>query len=91
VNFEEAIEKLEKITQELEEGNLSLEESLKKFEEGMRLVNFCEQKLEEVEKRIRLLIKENGKLKLEFWQPPEKNKSGEGHGFLFNKEYDQGQ
>lgn len=74
MRFEEAVEQLEKIIQNLEEGNLSLEESLKKFEEGMKLVNFCEQKLEEVEKRIKLLTKENGKLKLESWQPLEENK-----------------
>jgi exodeoxyribonuclease VII small subunit len=89
VNFEEAIERLEKITQDLEEGNLSLEESLKKFEEGMRLVNFCEQKLEEVEKRVKLLIKENGKLKLESWQPPQENKAEKEYRSLF-KEYNQG-
>jgi len=65
MNFEEAMRRLEDITQSLEEGNLSLEESLKKFEEGMQLVNFCERKLEEVEKRIRVLIKEDNKLKLE--------------------------
>ncbi len=78
MNFEEAMQKLEKITQDLEEGNLPLEESLKKFEEGMRLVNFCEKKLEEVEKRIRILIKEEDKLRLESWQPveeKEENKS----------------
>lgn len=89
MNFEEAIEKLEKITQDLEEGNLSLEESLKKFEEGMRLVNFCEQKLEEVEKRVKLLMKENGKLKLESWQLPRENKVEEESRSLF-KEYNQG-
>ncbi|RLE14687.1 exodeoxyribonuclease VII small subunit [Candidatus Aerophobetes bacterium] len=78
MNFEEAMQKLEKITQDLEEGNLPLEESLKKFEEGMRLVNFCEKKLEEVEKRIKILIKEEDKLRLESWQPveeKEENKS----------------
>lgn len=87
MNFEEAIEKLEKITQELEEGNLPLEESLEKFEEGMRLVNFCEKKLEEMEKRVKLLVKEEGKLKLESWQPPEdkKNKLDMEYGPLFEE------
>lgn len=90
MNFEEAMQKLEKITQDLEEGNLSLDESLKRFEEGMRLVNFCEKKLEEVEKRIRILIKEENKLKLEPWQPIEDKKQQEEdvqikteNGFLF--------
>lgn len=75
MNFEEAMEKLEEITRDLEEGNLSLEESLEKFEEGMRLVNFCEKKLEEMEKRIKLIVKDEGKLKIESWQQSEnKNK-----------------
>jgi len=86
VNFEEAMEKLEKITQDLEEGNLPLEESLEKFEEGMRLVNFCEKKLEEMEKRIRLLVKNEGELKLEPWQPDRKNdKSKTEYGPLFEE------
>ncbi|MBE0478330.1 exodeoxyribonuclease VII small subunit [Candidatus Aerophobetes bacterium] len=74
MNFEEAMQKLEKITQELEEGNLPLEESLKKFEQGMDFINFCEKKLEEVEKRIRVLIKEEGRLKLEIPQSVKEKK-----------------
>ena len=69
MEFEEAMEKLESITQDLEEGNLSLEDSLRKFEEGTRLVRFCEKKLEEIEKRISVLMKEANKLKLKSWQP----------------------
>lgn len=77
MNFEEAMQKLEKITQNLEGGNLPLEESLKKFEEGMELVNFCERKLEEVEKRIRVLMKEDNKLKLQTQQPVKEKKEKE--------------
>jgi exodeoxyribonuclease VII small subunit len=64
MTFEEAIEALEDITQRLEEGNISLDKSLEQFEQGMKLIQFCEQKLEEVEKRIRILVEEDGKLKL---------------------------
>jgi len=64
MNFEEAIDALEEITRRLEEGNLSLEKSLEQFEQGMKLIQFCEQKLEEVEKRIQILVEEDGKLKL---------------------------
>ena len=64
MNFEEAIDALEEITRRLEEGNLSLEKSLEQFEQGMKLIQFCEQKLEEVEKRIKILVEEDGKLKL---------------------------
>jgi exodeoxyribonuclease VII small subunit len=55
--FEDALNKLEKIVSKLEEGNISLEESLKLFEEGIRLSRFCNQKLEEAEKKVEILIK----------------------------------
>jgi len=76
VKFEEAIEKLQKITQELEEGELPLEEALERFEEGMKLINLCEKKLEEVEKRIQILIKEKDKLKLKEWEERREEKEG---------------
>ena len=60
--FEEAMERLENIVESLESGDLSLEESLKIFEEGMKLVNFCSKKLEEAEQKVSMLIKDqNGK------------------------------
>lgn len=55
--FEDALNKLEKIVSQLEEGDISLEESLKLFEEGIRLSRICNQKLDEVEKRVEILIK----------------------------------
>ncbi len=68
MKFEEAMEKLQKITQELEQENLPLEESLQKFEEGMKLASFCEKKLEEVEKKIQILVKEGDTLRLKEWK-----------------------
>jgi exodeoxyribonuclease VII small subunit len=58
-NFELSIEHLEKIVSELESGDLSLEDSLKKFEEGIKLSKACSKMLDETEKRILMLIKEN--------------------------------
>ena len=58
--FEEAMARLEEIVQDLEEGQLPLEDSLKFFEEGMKLVKFCSNKLEEAEKKINILVKESG-------------------------------
>ena len=55
--FEDALNKLEKIVSKLEEGDIPLEESLKLFEEGIRLSRFCNQKLDEVEKRVEILLK----------------------------------
>ncbi|HEU5162514.1 MAG TPA: exodeoxyribonuclease VII small subunit, partial [Thermoanaerobaculia bacterium] len=55
-DFEKAFQQLEKIVQRLEGEELSLDESLKLFEEGIRLSRFCHQKLELVEKKIELIL-----------------------------------
>ena len=60
--FEEALKKLEQIVGELEGGELSLEESLKQYEEGVHLSKLCARRLEEAKKKIELLMKEDGKL-----------------------------
>ena len=68
--FEDALHKLEKIVSKLEEGDLPLEESLKYFEEGIRLSRFCNQKLEEAEKRVEMLMKDkDGNERLERFDP----------------------
>ena len=68
--FEDALSKLEKIVSQLEEGDVSLEESLKLFEEGIRLSRLCNQKLEEAEKRVEILLKgEDGALKAHPFSP----------------------
>ncbi len=56
--FEEALNKLEKIVSKLEKGDIPLEESLKLFEEGVRLSRVCNQKLDEAEKRVEILLKD---------------------------------
>jgi exodeoxyribonuclease VII small subunit len=58
--FEEAMKRLESIVESLEKGDLSLEESLKVFEEGMKLLHFCSRKLEEAEQKVTVLIKQSG-------------------------------
>jgi exodeoxyribonuclease VII small subunit len=61
--FEEALKRLEEILQQLEQGDLPLEMALKTFEEGMRLVRFCGNKLDEVEKKVEILLQnEEGRL-----------------------------
>ena len=57
--FEDAMKRLEDIVEDLEGGELPLEDSLKAFEEGMKLLTFCSDKLDEVEKRVDLLVKES--------------------------------
>lgn len=57
VNFEETIKQLEEIAVQLEKGDLNLDESVEKFEQGMRLSKQCSKILEEAEKRITILLK----------------------------------
>lgn len=63
--FEVSLEKLEKIVEKLESGELSLEDSLKQFEEGMRLSKFCEERLNEAKKKIEILMKDGKRQKFE--------------------------
>lgn len=58
VSFEKALEQLEGIVQEMESGDLTLDNALKKFEEGVKLSQFCSKKLEETEKKITLLMEQ---------------------------------
>ena len=61
ITFEKAMEQLEKIVEIMESGALSLEQSLKQFEEGMKLSQYCAQKLDETEKKISIIMeKGNG-------------------------------
>ncbi len=55
--FEDALNRLEKIVSKLEDGEIPLEESLKLFEEGIRLSRLCNQKLDEAEKKVEILLK----------------------------------
>ena len=71
VNFEEAMKKLEALAQELEKGDLDLDQSVQKFEEGMALAKKCNDILEKAEKRITILIQEEEGLKEENFVPQE--------------------
>ena len=57
--FEQAMKQLELIVQDLESGDLPLEKSIKKFEEGIALSKFCSRKLDETEKRITMLMQDS--------------------------------
>ncbi len=60
-SFETSLSSLEKIVRKLEEGDLTLEESLKLFEDGVRLSRECQERLDQAERRIEILLKdENG-------------------------------
>ncbi len=65
LNFEETMKQLEVLANELEKGDLPLDKSVAKFEEGMQLSKACVEMLEEAEKKISILLQENSKLKEE--------------------------
>ena len=60
--FEECLQRLETIVDELEKGEIPLESALALFEEGIRLSNACRKELEEAEGKVEILLKQNGKL-----------------------------
>jgi exodeoxyribonuclease VII small subunit len=62
-SFERNLEQLEKIVQSLEDGTSTLDQSLKAFEKGINLSRTCQEELNKAEKRIEILLKENGEIK----------------------------
>jgi len=65
MKFEEGLKKLERIVADLENGDLSLDESLEKYEEGIRLSKMCAKKLEVAKKKVEILLKsEDGSVEL---------------------------
>ncbi|MGC4376503.1 exodeoxyribonuclease VII small subunit [Fictibacillus sp. Mic-4] len=63
MTFEEAMEQLEHIVERLEEGEVPLEESIELFQQGMNLSKLCHSKLQNVEKKMDLILQEDGELK----------------------------
>ena len=69
LKFEESLQRLEKIVADLEKGEVSLEKSLTLFEEGMQLSGQCRKELEQAEGKVEILLKQNGKLQAEAFEP----------------------
>ena len=68
--FEKSLERLETIVREMESGELSLEKMMKHFEEGMGLVGICSTKLNEVERKIEMLVKKGDQTTLAPFETP---------------------
>jgi exodeoxyribonuclease VII small subunit len=60
LSFEEAMDQLEQLVAKLENGDVPLEQAIDLFQEGMKLSHLCSQKLEQVERKIEMLVEENG-------------------------------
>jgi len=58
--FEESLQALEKLVEQMEQGDLSLEDSLAHFEQGVRLSRSCQQALKEAEQKVTILMQKNG-------------------------------
>ena len=59
-NFEEALEELERLVNSMEEGELSLEDSMKAFEKGIKLTRECQTALQKAEQKVHILLNESG-------------------------------
>lgn len=55
-SFEDAMERLEEVVKELEDGELTLDASLERFEEGIKLYRYCMKKLEEIENKVEVIM-----------------------------------
>ena len=74
--FESALKQLEAITTALESGELSLEASLKKFEEGVGLVQFCAEKLDQARQKVEMLVQEGDRLERVEFEEGDDGRSG---------------
>ena len=75
--FEKALVELEEIVNRLEQGDLPLEEALQLFEEGVKLSRYCHTKLDEAQKRVEIVLKdENGKMATRPFEPAEGGEDG---------------
>jgi exodeoxyribonuclease VII small subunit len=72
--FEDCLKRLEEIVDQLEKGDLPLEQSLALFEEGMKLSNACRGELEQAEGKVEILMKQGAKLQVQPFEASEETK-----------------
>ena len=68
-SFDATLSELESIVQKMEQGDLPLEEALKQFEQGIALVRLAQQKLDQAEQKVQILLSEGGSERLEPFTP----------------------
>lgn len=78
-NFETSLKRLEDIVKKMEGGQLTLDQMLRAFEEGSRLVKVCNTRLTEVERRIELLVKKDGQVESAPFDDADAGAAGEPH------------
>ncbi len=80
VDFEKALAELEALVASMESGELSLEDSLQRFERGVQLTRACQQALAEAEQKVRILLDKDGGDELEPFEPDSGNDEPGAHG-----------
>ena len=73
VDFERSLEELEQLVERMEDGDLSLEDSLASYERGIRLGRRCQQALDEAEQRIQVLAEKDGQSELRLFEADDDN------------------
>ena len=69
IQFEKALEELERLVEQMEQGELSLEESLRSFERGVALTRQCQKALQEAEQKVEILTRQDGEDRVEPFEP----------------------
>ncbi|MBI5266430.1 MAG: exodeoxyribonuclease VII small subunit [candidate division Zixibacteria bacterium] len=70
-DYESAVARLEEITGQLESGDTTLEDAIKLYTEGLEIAKFCDEKLSEAEKKIKVIMEKRGQLVEEDFEPDE--------------------
>lgn len=68
--FEEALQELDQLVERMEQGQMTLEDSLKAFERGVQLTRVCQSALRDAEQKVQILLEENGGTTLKPFAPP---------------------
>jgi exodeoxyribonuclease VII small subunit len=76
-NFEKALEELEQLVGKMEQGDLTLEQSLQEFERGVELTRHCQRALQEAEQRVEILLQKSGEATLSPFSPSTPSISGD--------------
>jgi len=79
-NFEKSLARLEEIVEQMENGTLPLDALMSAFEEGQQLIKVCSEKLNEVERRIEILVRKDGQTAVEPFEPEPEGETEEATG-----------
>lgn len=75
-SFEDALAELERIVEQMESGDLTLEQSLEAFERGIKLTRECQRALSRAEQKVQTLIEQNGEVRLTDFEPSDEEDDG---------------